>query len=363
MFKSILHVTDSLIPGGAERVAVDLANETFRRGVPVYFITTRIDGSLKDELESKILQFCLKRKRTFDIKGIIYFRKLVRQYQITHVHAHGNGTAMFCVVALLGIHGIRIIHHDHNSLLYNRSVLKELSLLRFVDSWIAVSEKIYDWATNRIKFRNVVIILNPINIKKFIYKVPKTELPVNIVFLANYRVEKDYELLIESVSKFVTNYKILIKDQLKVNCYGNYFESRYASEIKRLIKERNLSEYININPPTNNVARVLSTAHFGILCSKSEGLPIALLEYLASNLPVIVTDTGEMGRIVRNANCGLVVPVGDSKQYALALEEMFKKRNLWGVLGNNGRQFVERYHSVESVVDELMTKIYTPETC
>lgn len=60
--------------------------------------------------------------------------------------------------------------------------------------------------------------------------------------------------------------------------------------------------------PANEIARVLQAGDLFVLSSAYEGMPIAVLEALATGVPVVSTDVGEIRRIVRNGNNGYISP-------------------------------------------------------
>lgn len=72
----------------------------------------------------------------------------------------------------------------------------------------------------------------------------------------------------------------------------------------------------------DDVPRLLAAADVFLLSSKWEGEPIALLEALAMGLPCVATDTDGAREILRDTGAGLLVPRGDSKALAQALETM-----------------------------------------
>ncbi len=49
---------------------------------------------------------------------------------------------------------------------------------------------------------------------------------------------------------------------------------------------------------------------------------MSLLQAMSIGLPAIVTDVGGMAEVVRNAECGLRVPVGDAAAYADAIVQL-----------------------------------------
>jgi len=68
-----------------------------------------------------------------------------------------------------------------------------------------------------------------------------------------------------------------------------------------------------------DVAPFFSAAGAFIMSSKSEGLPVSLLQALSVGLPVIVTDVGGMAEVVRLAKAGLTVSPADPSEMASAI--------------------------------------------
>ncbi len=349
--QKIVQIIDTLNPGGAERVAVDLANGLINRGYEVYFCATRQDGTLSQELNQEINFFCLNRSKSYH--GLLIFRKFIKINKIGIVHAHGNSTAIFCALALMGLRNVHIIHHDHNPLLSLRNIFLQKLLLSRVGAWITVSDQIQNWVLNKIGYSRALMIKNPIQVSRF-YKtpIPNGEKKV-IVVLANYREQKDYENLLAAAS-------ILKSRGLKfsIKCFGSHFESEYFVKIKKLSLENDLIDYVSLNPSVTNIPELLSMADIGVLSSADEGLPISLLEYMASSLPVVVTDVGECGRIVRQAACGKVVPSNDRDSLAMAIEAILLDEKQWSIWGKNGREYILKNHSMDIFLDKVVNDVY-----
>ena len=87
---------------------------------------------------------------------------------------------------------------------------------------------------------------------------------------------------------------------------------------------------------------MLDNYDVGLLVSKDEGLPIALLEYMSKGLPVIVPDVGQCKDIVDNANCGLVFKKNDVASLSNAIIKIFDKKDKWRLWGRNGREYVKK---------------------
>ncbi|MDP3784940.1 MAG: glycosyltransferase family 4 protein [bacterium] len=69
-----------------------------------------------------------------------------------------------------------------------------------------------------------------------------------------------------------------------------------------------------------------------LLTSNYEGYGMAAVEALQYGLPVVMTDVGVAGEIVKNGVNGLVVPAGDKELLVVALERLYEDRELRGRL-------------------------------
>jgi glycosyltransferase involved in cell wall biosynthesis len=113
----------------------------------------------------------------------------------------------------------------------------------------------------------------------------------------------------------------------------------------------------------NDVAEILACCDIALLPSLAEGLPNALLEYMAAGLPAVVSNAGGNAELVEDGVTGLLVPPRDSGALSAALLKLLRDLSLARHIGTNGREFVERTFSfermvqqVEDLYDELLRK-------
>jgi glycosyltransferase involved in cell wall biosynthesis len=71
--------------------------------------------------------------------------------------------------------------------------------------------------------------------------------------------------------------------------------------------------------------------------------PLKLYEYLASGLPVVASDAGEIGTLIRHAETGVLVPCGNVAALADSLIELQRDQSLRSRLGNAARLEAERH--------------------
>jgi glycosyltransferase involved in cell wall biosynthesis len=115
---------------------------------------------------------------------------------------------------------------------------------------------------------------------------------------------------------------------------------------------RTLAREFGIDGRTQFVGPVADTApHYAamsvfVLSSRTEQMPIAMLEAMACGLPVVATDVGDVRTILPAEAGEFVVPPGDPKLLAAALQKLAGDAPLRRSLGAaNRRRVEERYEA------------------
>jgi glycosyltransferase involved in cell wall biosynthesis len=106
-----------------------------------------------------------------------------------------------------------------------------------------------------------------------------------------------------------------------------------------------------------DMAIIYKTADIAVLPSYREGLPKALLEAAACELPIVTTDVPGCRDIVQHQVNGLLVPVQDPQALANALELLINNQPLRQFYGKAGRMRVEREFADQLIIDQTL-KLY-----
>ncbi len=102
--------------------------------------------------------------------------------------------------------------------------------------------------------------------------------------------------------------------------------------------------------PAAEIADVLRVCDLFVLSSAYEGMPIAVLEALASGVPVVTTDVGEVRRVVRDGITGRVSVARTAEAFADALELALQE--LAAISGDPCEEVVSPYHP-EGVLNRI----------
>ena len=103
-----------------------------------------------------------------------------------------------------------------------------------------------------------------------------------------------------------------------------------------------------------DVAPFFSAADAFIMSSKSEGLPMSLLQALSLGLPAIVTDVGGMAEVVRLAQAGFAVPVTDPAEMAAAILRLAASDAERKRFSTNAEEAFHSRFTLQTMVDAYM---------
>ncbi|NLC57696.1 MAG: glycosyltransferase family 4 protein [Armatimonadetes bacterium] len=118
-------------------------------------------------------------------------------------------------------------------------------------------------------------------------------------------------------------------------------------ELEQLAGQLGLGDAVRFAGPVANVARHLHDTDVLVLSSDWEGTPNAILEAMASGVPVVATRVGGVPDLVQEGRTGYLVEPSDCGPLAEALLRLAQDAELRRAMGRQARQYVEECHSLE----------------
>ena len=125
--------------------------------------------------------------------------------------------------------------------------------------------------------------------------------------------------------------------------------------LEQQIRARGLSDTMILLGHRLDVPALLARAHVGCLCSHAEGLPNAIIEYMAASLPVVATAVGGNAELVTEAGSrasGHLVPAHRPAILADRLEGLLRDRARSAALGASGRARVESDLTLTAMIEK-----------
>lgn len=129
--------------------------------------------------------------------------------------------------------------------------------------------------------------------------------------------------------------------------------------IEEQVRQLGLGDAIVLLGRVENARDLLPAFDLYVQPSLEEGFSNAILEAMASGLPVVATDVGGNREAVRDGVTGRLVPAADVRRLALAVAELLEDAEARRLMGAAGRKGAGRY-SVERMVAAYET-IYTEQ--
>ena len=351
---SVLQIIDTLEIGGAERLAVNYANELSQKGIKSHLCTTRAEGLLKNSIEKDVGYFFLKRKSTLDIKAVLRLRSYISKNNIDILHAHASSFFIASLVKL-SFPKLKLIWHDHygNSEFLNKRNTKVLRVCSLLFTQIfSVNQILEFWAKNKLWCKRVRYISNfPILKETHLNQtILKGENEKRIICLANLRAQKNHIRLLEAFKKVNETYP-----DWTLHCIGKDFEDSYSSLFFSKIEELKLNNHAFFYNSKSDVLNILQQSTIGVLVSKSEGLPLALLEYGIANLPVICTDVGDCGKLISDESYGILLENDKESEIANAIVNFIENKKYREASSKKYHNKIIDTYSSEVVINEVVT--------
>lgn len=352
----ILQLIDTLDAGGAERMAVNYANSLNQKFGFSAIVVTRKEGNLKQELSKNVAYYFLNKKSTLQLTPVLHLKKIIKTNKIEIIHAHGTSFFTAFLVKLI-YPKIKIIWHDHygdSEFLESRPkfILKFVSY--FFSGIIAVNEQLVCWATKELPCAKIMYLPNftvpQSNSKKDTFLKGKEN--HRIVCLANFRAQKNHLFLLTIATKIKTEFP-----DWSFHLIGKNFNDAYYASLQNTIAECQLENHVFMYDSVNDIEHVLSQSNIGVLTSKSEGLPLVLLEYGWAKLPVVVTNVGEIGKIIKDNHNGFIVKAEDELGFYIKLKMLILDATLQKKMGQNLNSCIKESYSEAAVLHKYLNFI------
>jgi len=134
-------------------------------------------------------------------------------------------------------------------------------------------------------------------------------------------------------------------------------DGRERNSLENLSAQLGITSQVTFWGQQLDVAPFFSAADAFIMSSKSEGLPISLLQAFSLGLPAIVTDVGGMAEVVRLARAGIIVPPMDAEAMGSAIVRLATHDSERSEFSRNAIAAFQERFTLKTMADTYM-KLY-----
>jgi glycosyltransferase involved in cell wall biosynthesis len=354
----VLHLISSSAFLGAESVVLELAKAGIAADHGVIVVSIQNSSNphreLADAAEAKgIRSYSIPCRGRFDRDLIYRLKEIIRSEHINLIHSHGYKSNFYAwSVARTALPWVVTNHlWKRTTFLLRMYAWLDGFIIRRADRIVAVSDAITaEMISMGIVGGKITVIDNGVDSERFGHRDSRSEIRNNFGFtsdmvvigtVASLTAEKGHRYLLEAAYDLVS-----IFPDVRFLFVG---EGNQRSFLEQKANELGLRDKIVFAGSRYDIPEILSSLDMFVLPSLNEGLPMALLEAMASAIPVIASKVGAIPRVLEDGKTGLLVDPADPKMLADAISSLLSEPDRRREFASQGFAKVKRDFSADAM--------------
>ena len=323
----------------------------------------------KEELENmgiKVYNVPIPRKITAIKEMISSYKKIKKvcsenNYDILHCHSPIGGVLARFAFKDFRKKGGKLIYTAHGFHFFKGAPIKNWIIFypiekfcsRYTDCLITINKEDYKRAKN-FKAKEVKYVPGiGIDTKKI------KDIKKNRKILNEFNIKDEVVLVSVGELSNRKNHKVILKALEKVKGNFKYIicgQGAKKEELIKISKELNLQEKVEFLGYRQDVKEILKASDIFCFPSKQEGLPVALMEAMASGLPVICSDIRGNKDLIEDKKGGYLLKFYDMDEYSIKIQELIENKVLREEMGNFNLEKIKDFDRKK--VNTIMEEIY-----
>ena len=357
----ILHIISSGGMYGAEAVILNMSrtlNESGHCSVLGVFSnssnpnTQLHERAAKEDIESHLIP-C---KGQMDRSVLGSIRELAVRTNADVIHAHGYKADIYVYLALRkeGVPLISTCHtwYDNDPFVFLYGVADRF-VLRSYAAVVAVSDEVKQRLLKAgVCEGNIHLVRNGIDLRPFdkahaaLRGDSTLDSALIVGLVGRLSREKGVDLFIRAAACILVEFP-----RARFLVLG---EGPDLDKLESLIDELKIRDSLQILGRRDDMPSIYASLDLMVSASRQEGLPMAILEGMASRLPLIATAVGEVPTVVLNGRTGVLVPAESVEAISAGILELLRDTAKRERLGVAARQFIEEEFSAERMTADYL---------
>lgn len=306
-------------------------------------------------------------RNPFSIKNIAAYRQLVRLmkaecFELVHCHSPVGGVLARLAAKAAGIK--RVIYTAHGFHFCKGAPLinwllfypVERLLSKYTDTLITINREDYKRAkafnSCRVEYvPGIGIDTGSYGMSGIARWARRRELGIAdddmlIISVGEFSKRKNQQVIIKSLAA-------IKKDKIKLMLCGIGAKEK---KLRLLVKRYGLDDKVIFMGYRDDIPQLLPLADIFVLSSYREGLPVAVMEAMASSLPLVCSNVRGSRDLVKEGKGGYLVPPDDVAAYAKALTRLIEDKRLRESFGGYNKSRVMK--NDREIIKRKMTEIY-----
>lgn len=184
--------------------------------------------------------------------------------------------------------------------------------------------------------------MSQIDVMPFIENISQSKIVVNV---SNLREVKGLDVFIRAAKVVLSKY-----NDAHFVVVG---EGDQRSILEELIEDLGIESHVSLIGKRNDISYILNKSDIGVLSSHSEGLSNAVIEYMASGLPVVCTNVGGAAEMVVDDENGYLVPPENPELMGQRILKLIQDDELRKMFGDLSRKKAEEMFQCDAMISHL----------
>ena len=320
---------------------------------------TEIAKEAEKEQIGQVVFSCCGR---LDFATIWRIRKFILDYKINIIHTHGYKANFYGLAASIFTR-IPLLATCHNWTDANYMLSLYASIdryfLRYFDRIIIVSEGLRSRLTNSsIRPDRISLIHNGVCLEKFrninhnsdqkeSLNIPPSS-PV-VGYIGRLSPEKGLPVLLAAARVIIAKCP-----DIRILIIG---DGPLRNELNKICTTLGVTDHVIIAGTKSDIEKIYALIDIFVLPSLNEGLPMVLLEAMASYRPVVATRVGAIPNLIENGINGILVDPGNSDQLVSAIWLLLTDQKERVRIAHSGFDTVSKHFS-STVMSEKYLMVY-----
>jgi glycosyltransferase involved in cell wall biosynthesis len=371
--KRILLTSDYLPPsdGGVEQVvqklALHLVDEGFEVGIFTLDDGTR-DFELQDVPEISFytasaldLTDIIGLQSMFSVSALREFRRVLREFQPDIVHAHNRFFYTSVLAALYSVRAdyelVTTLHLGDIGMISGlggaAAKTFEQTISRFV---ISRSEQVIcvsaaaELIAQSLGAKRTAVVRNAVDVDEFS---PNPTNGKSLLYIGRFVHNNGIQDLLTALPAILDSHP-----DAEIHLVGS---GPLGEKVQKTIQSSGLSDSVTIYDYVDDISEMYDRASVFCRPSYSEGLPLTMLEAMASSVPPVVTAIAGVPEVVTDHETGVLLEPGNPDEVAQAVIELFDDAELRARLATNAREYITENLTWEQRTERVM-QVYSQVT-
>ena len=354
----ILHLLSSRGLYGAERVLVNLIEHYNTQIITPYMALLQDSKAPADDLieaadRRGAQNIIIKCGKWVDIKALKQVNEIIKNEGIHIIHCNEMKSRLYGLIVSKMLH-IPVITTHHNWIRNKLSTTifeyLDAVYIRFIDRVIPVSVGVKKALREiAVPKRRMSVILNGINVREFVkdkrradslreeLNIGNSEYVVGSV--GRLSVEKGHRYFLEAAHKVLTKMQ-----NIRFVIVG---DGELTDELRELVQKLEIEQNIIFAGYQTDVTQFYSLMDICVMPSLIEGTPMALMEAMATGVPVIASAVGGIPTIIDNRENGVLVEPQNPDAITNAILALLQNRTACDKISKNARKTILKRYSAD----------------